>query len=40
MLCKLPATGRSYLAGRLVERMPFVIVETDFVCKTLFPSPT
>lgn len=40
MLCGLPATGKSYLARRLVERMPFVIVETDFVRKTLFPSPT
>ncbi len=40
MLCGLPATGKSYLARRLVEQMPFVIVETDFVRKTLFPSPT
>ena len=40
MLCGLPATGKSYLARRLVERMPFVIVETDFVRKTLFPTPT
>ena len=40
MLCGLPATGKSYLARRLVERMPFVIVETDFARKTLSPSPT
>jgi len=40
MLCGLPATGKSYLARRLVERVPFVIVETDFVRKTLFPAPT
>ena len=40
MLCGLPATGKSYLARRLVERVPFVIVETDFVRKTLFPTPT
>lgn len=40
MLCGLPATGKSYLACRLVERVPFVIVETDFVRKTLFPMPT
>lgn len=40
MLCGLPATGKSYLARRLAERVPFVIVETDFVRKTLFPSPT
>jgi predicted kinase len=40
MLCGLPATGKSYLARCLVEQMPFVIVETDFVRKTLFPSPT
>lgn len=39
MLCGLPATGKSYLARRLVEQMPFVIVETDFVRKTLFPTP-
>ncbi len=36
MLCGLPATGKSYLARRLVERVPFVIVETDFVRKALF----
>jgi predicted kinase len=40
MLCGLPATGKSYLAHRLVEQMPFVIVETDFVRQTLFPPPT
>jgi predicted kinase len=40
MLCGLPATGKSYLARRLAEHVPFVIVETDFVRKTLFPSPT
>jgi predicted kinase len=39
ILCGLPATGKSYLAHRLVEQMPFVIVETDFVRQTLFPSP-
>lgn len=40
MLCGLPATGKSYLARRLAERMPFVIVETDFVRKILFSPPT
>jgi hypothetical protein len=40
MLCGLPATGKSYLARRLVEQMPFVIVETDFVRQTLFAPPT
>lgn len=40
MLCGLPATGKSYLARRLIEQMPFVLIETDFVRKTLFPSPS
>jgi predicted kinase len=36
----LPGTGKSYLARRLTERLPFVIVETDFIRKTLFAQPT
>jgi len=40
MLCGLPGTGKSYLARRLAEHLPFVIIETDFVRKTLFSPPT
>ncbi len=40
MLSGLPGTGKSYLARRLVERLPFVILETDFVRKALFKPPT
>lgn len=40
MVSGLPGTGKSYLVRRLVERMPFVVVETDFIRKTLFPRPT
>ncbi len=31
----LPGTGKSFLARRLAERLPAVIVESDFVRKTL-----
>lgn len=37
MLSGLPGTGKSYLARRLVEILPFVIIESDWVRKTLFP---
>lgn len=40
LLCGLPGTGKSYLARRLAVLLPAVVVETDFVRKTLFPSPT
>lgn len=40
MISGLPGTGKSYLARKLVERLPFVVIETDFVRKTLFPKPT
>ncbi len=39
MMSGLPGTGKSYLARCLVEKLPFVILETDFVRKTLFPEP-
>jgi predicted kinase len=35
----LPGTGKSYFSGKLAERLPFLILETDALRKTLFPSP-
>ncbi len=32
----LPGTGKSYLCSRLAERLPFIIVESDALRKTLF----
>jgi predicted kinase len=40
MISGLPGTGKSYLARKLAEREPFVILEADFVRKTLCPQPT
>ena len=40
MISGLPGTGKSYLARKLAERETFVILESDFVRKTLFPQPT
>ena len=40
MVSGLPGTGKSYLARKLAEREPFVVLEADFVRKTLFPQPT
>ena len=36
----LPGTGKSYFCGKLAERLPFIILESDALRKTLFPSPT
>ena len=36
----LPGTGKSYFCGKLAERLPFVILESDALRKTLFPAPT
>ena len=36
----LPGTGKSYFCRQLVEKLPFVILESDALRKTLFPSPT
>ncbi len=36
----LPGTGKSYFCSKLAERLPFVILESDALRKTLFPSPT
>lgn len=40
MLCGLPGTGKSTLAGRLLHRLPAVIVESDRVRRKLFTPPT
>jgi predicted kinase len=39
MLSGLPGTGKSYLAHRLAQMVPFVIIESDHVRKLLFPQP-
>jgi predicted kinase len=35
----LPGTGKSYFCRRLVERLPFVILESDALRRALFPQP-
>ncbi|MEE9199415.1 MAG: ATP-binding protein [Dehalococcoidia bacterium] len=35
----LPGTGKSYVSGRLVERLSLAVLETDTLRKTLFPTP-
>jgi predicted kinase len=39
LLCGLPGTGKSSLARRLADALPFVIIESDMVRKMLFPQP-
>ncbi len=36
----LPGTGKSHLARRLTERLPCVVVQSDFVRKILVGTPT
>jgi len=36
----LPGTGKSHFCSRLAERLPLVILESDALRKTLFPSPS
>ncbi|MFC2002918.1 AAA family ATPase [Chloroflexota bacterium] len=36
----LPGTGKSYVCSKLAERFPVVILESDALRKTLFPSPS
>lgn len=36
----LPGSGKSYLAQKIVKRLPAVIIESDWVRKLLFPKPT
>ncbi len=40
LISGLPGTGKSFLARKIAERLPCVIVESDFVRKTLFEKPT
>ena len=35
----LPGTGKSYFCARLTEKLPALILESDTLRKTLFPSP-
>jgi predicted kinase len=35
----LPGTGKSYFCNKLAERLPFAILESDALRKTLFSSP-
>ena len=35
----LPGTGKSYFCRQLAERLPFLILESDVLRKTLFSSP-
>lgn len=35
----LPGTGKTYFCSQLVKRLPFVILESDGLRKTLSPSP-
>lgn len=34
----LPGTGKSYFCSKLAERLPFLVLESDALRKTLFPS--
>jgi len=36
----LPGTGKSYFCTKLAERLRFVVLESDALRKTLFPSPS
>jgi predicted kinase len=40
MLCGLPGSGKSHLARSLADVLPFAIIESDQVRKTLFPECT
>jgi predicted kinase len=35
----LPGTGKSYFCRKLVERLPFIVLESDALRKELFPQP-
>ena len=36
----LPGTGKSYFCNQLADRLPLIILESDALRKTLFPSPS
>jgi predicted kinase len=36
----LPGTGKSYFCRQLAERLPFLVLESDALRKSLFSSPT
>ncbi|HEY81840.1 MAG TPA: ATP-binding protein [Dehalococcoidia bacterium] len=36
----LPGTGKTYFCAKLAERHPLLILESDALRKTLFPTPT
>lgn len=36
----LPGTGKSYFCSKLAGRLPFLVLESDALRKSLFPSPT
>ncbi len=36
----LPGTGKSFFCRKLAERMPFLILESDILRKSLFSAPT
>ena len=36
----LPGAGESYFCSKLIERLPFIILESDVLRKALFPSPS
>ncbi len=36
----LPGTGKTYFCSKLAERLPFIVLESDALRKTLFTLPT
>jgi predicted kinase len=36
----LPGTGKSYFSSKLAQRIPFLVLESDALRKSLFPSPS
>jgi len=40
MVSGLPGTGKSHFCGKLAERLPFLILESDALRKTLFSIPS
>ncbi len=39
LLSGLPGTGKTFLARKIIERLPSVLVVADLVRKVLFPQP-